>query len=643
MFKAETMSRVSLIFLKRDLDRVIDFLSKKGVLHIVRVGGEDKQGQALALRAQDLYDRVCRTASELNLGGLQRSSAASLEIKSSSWEGLLNEAEALFADVERKVRECTDAVKSVEPELKEAEALLSRLAAFKQLGLNPRLFEKFKLLYVALLSVPLRQVDVLVSALPKPAALKAIAVQGQSALVLVASPSRLKQDVVNVVRGLEITPLSLPPELPEDLGEAYSITEARQEELLAKLSKAKGLLEEIKQKQGPLILSLRDLMRDVISVFSVRQSAMLSERWVRLEGYAPSYEVEGLVEELKRLVNGKVIVFSKEEHSSSDVPVLFKYPSLIKPFEMITALFGYPSYTEVNPTPVLAITFPLIFGLMFGDLGHGLVLFIAGLFVYKRVADVALKSLGLIVSMCGLFAIFFGALFGEAFGLPLMRPILFSPIHNIMGMLKLSIVVGVVHILSGLVLKMVNGYRSRNFVDLALVDAPKLAMYLAGVYLVFAFGIDLNAWMSGPIAALLAPVFVLMLGKALATAALRKGEHSLVSVVAEYGFESFDSLIRFLSNTVSYARIFALLMAHWALTMVFYVIGGLAYSAPAGVVLYAVIVVLGNLIVIALEGIVAFAQNLRLHFYEWFSKFYENGGVPFSPFKVAISLSRAGA
>jgi V/A-type H+-transporting ATPase subunit I len=96
------------------------------------------------------------------------------------------------------------------------------------------------------------------------------------------------------------------------------------------------------------------------------------------------------------------------------------------------------------------------------------------------------------------------------------------------------------------------------------------------------------------------------------------------------GFETFDTFIRFISNTVSYLRIFAMVVAHTMLSMVFYILGDMVGGGVMGIAL----AVLGNVFVVLLEGIIVLAQDLRLHFYEWFSKFYEDGGVRFSPFKL---------
>jgi V/A-type H+-transporting ATPase subunit I len=115
------------------------------------------------------------------------------------------------------------------------------------------------------------------------------------------------------------------------------------------------------------------------------------------------------------------------------------------------------------------------------------------------------------------------------------------------------------------------------------------------------------------------------------------GDESLLERV----FESGDLVTRVLSNTMSYARILALLMAHWALILVTYTISGMVFTTPTvGAVLGIIIIVGGNIFVLAFEGLIVFIHTLRLHFYEWFSKFYRGTGVAFSPFKQSYKYTK---
>jgi V/A-type H+-transporting ATPase subunit I len=186
---------------------------------------------------------------------------------------------------------------------------------------------------------------------------------------------------------------------------------------------------------------------------------------------------------------------------------------------------------------------------------------------------------------------------------------------------------------------MVNFLLKHNVVDALLTTLPKIAFFVGSVYLIVAYQLNFAAWLAGPILLALVPFLVLVFGK---TIAFRVAQVSMGSLeisrekvsIGERFFESSDFVARLMSNTMSYTRILALLMAHWALILVTYVVAGLVGSAsPASLILSGIIVVGGNLFVVALEGLIVFIHALRLHFYEWFSKFYQGNGAQFVPFK----------
>jgi V/A-type H+-transporting ATPase subunit I len=245
-----------------------------------------------------------------------------------------------------------------------------------------------------------------------------------------------------------------------------------------------------------------------------------------------------------------------------------------------------------------------------------------------------------ILAACGLGSVIAGLLFGEFFGVQLFAPLWFDPFDHVLQFLIFSLFVGVIQIESGLFLELVNFVLKRDALEVFLTSVPKIAFYAGAVYLVVGYQLDFAAWFRGPILFVLVPFFVLVFGRSIVLRVLRfswgsievpREEKSLV----ERFFESGDFVARLLSNTVSYARILALLMAHWALILVTYVIAGLVSSSSVvGVFLGGFVVVVGNVFVIGLEGLIVFIHSLRLHFYEWFSKFYQGTGTPFNPFKV---------
>jgi V/A-type H+-transporting ATPase subunit I len=217
-----------------------------------------------------------------------------------------------------------------------------------------------------------------------------------------------------------------------------------------------------------------------------------------------------------------------------------------------------------------------------------------------------------------------------------------NPTVNVFTFIIFSLFVGVIQIISGIVLEMTNFALKHQYSEALLTSAPKIAFYVGGVYLIAAYQLNFGAWFSGPILWPLLSFIVLVVGKPLYLKAAKPamphgGEHAEQDTLSGRLFEGGDLVTRLLSNTISYSRILALLMAHWALLLVTYTVAGLVNPAGATSVLTfalsGVVIVFGNIFVLALEGLIVFIHTLRLHFYEWFSKFYTGTGVEFHPFK----------
>jgi V/A-type H+-transporting ATPase subunit I len=196
--------------------------------------------------------------------------------------------------------------------------------------------------------------------------------------------------------------------------------------------------------------------------------------------------------------------------------------------------------------------------------------------------------------------------------------------------------VGIAQIMIGLVIEMGNYIVNHNIVDALLTAIPKMAFFAGGIYIIYNYQLDFSAWFSGPILAAIIPIVILIFGKPayLAIAKPANYEPEEMDNIANRLFESGDVFTRLLGNTISYSRILALLMAHWALMLVVYTIAGLIGSESIlAIILSTIVIIGGNIFVIALEGLIVFIHTLRLHFYEWFSKFYTGTGTAFTPLK----------
>ncbi|MEJ5293114.1 MAG: V-type ATPase 116kDa subunit family protein, partial [Candidatus Methanosuratincola sp.] len=432
-------------------------------------------------------------------------------------------------------------------------------------------------------------------------------------------------------------PISLPEGFQGSLSHFSTKLEALESEL-EKIRKTKAETISLLESNFGRLLYLEQSVSDASCILSVKGKSSYSKNWAVLEGYVPKDHVQELTNSVQQTLNCRVVSFVKDETSAS-VPVSFKYPRFFKIFDSITNLYGSPSYNEVNPTPIMALSFPILFGLMFGDLGHGISLALLGLIFYKFFGS--MKKIGVVLIITGLAGAIIGAfLYGEFFGQSLHHLVGYEPpLHpseDLMTMLKISLFVGVVHISLGLFLSFTNSLIQRKYPTAFLVNLPKLGLYIGFIYVIFAFGLNLMEWFSGPIYYILGPILFLFLAEPFYE--ISKHGKKGAGKLGEMFFEIFETMISFISNTVSYLRIFAMVVAHIMLTTVFYSLAEITSGGSLGIVLSPLLIVVGNVFVVLLEGILVLAQDLRLHFYEWFSKFYSDGGVRFRPFRLAVGV-----
>ena len=401
-------------------------------------------------------------------------------------------------------------------------------------------------------------------------------------------------------------------------------------------------LNKLSKEYNNKLVSWKETTENVLALLNAKEKILQSGRLATVRGFVPKKKFPALTGKIHGMLGEKALVLPNEPVQDQDPPTRLSNNRFIKPFEELTRLWGLPHYDELDPTPILAITFPIIFGLMFGDIGHGLILLVGGLTLGIMIKkNQAIKNVSWIMAACGAAAITAGALYGEFFGKELFAPLWFSPFNNgVYDFLIFALVIGVIQITMGLVLEMVDFLLKHNVIDAVFTAIPKIAFYLGGVTLIVVYKLNLGLWFSGPILLIIVPFIILVFAKP-TFSALKSFSMSAVGeepaendTLGQRIFESGDLVTRLLSNSISYTRILALLMAHWALLLVIYTIAGLVgYASIPALIISGIIIVVGNIFVLGLEGLIVFIHTLRLHFYEWFSKFYEGTGTEFKPFK----------
>ncbi|MEJ2251981.1 MAG: V-type ATPase 116kDa subunit family protein, partial [Candidatus Lokiarchaeota archaeon] len=289
---------------------------------------------------------------------------------------------------------------------------------------------------------------------------------------------------------------------------------------------------------------------------------------------------------------------NEEEKLQAQTPTRMRHNFIIRPFETLTRMYGIPSYAEIDPTPILFITFPLLFGIMFGDIGHGLILIIAGLvggIIFRKRKTGDIKNMSWIIFYCGWAAMIFGFLYGEFFGqqqilgyqlnpIPIPIPffgalILYHPLENVMVLFIIAVILGVLHLNLGWILQFIN-YFMQNKRYLALTETiPKMFFLDSGFYVIFRYSVDFNAWFAAPypvllpiIAGLLLIVFKIV-GKALGISYIQQQTYG--QLLAEGSIETFETVLSIPGNVFSYIRLLALALAHISLMLAIRAMAGL--------------------------------------------------------------------
>ncbi|MCL2361385.1 MAG: hypothetical protein FWC73_06190 [Defluviitaleaceae bacterium] len=359
--------------------------------------------------------------------------------------------------------------------------------------------------------------------------------------------------------------------------------------------------------------------------FAIKRHAALSrgKRIFTFVGWMPETESQALEAEI---AHDDLAVFARYGETEDSPPIRLKNPPIIRQFEFFTRLYGLPVYGEVDPTPLLAVTYTLLFGLMFGDVGHGLVLGLIGLYIHL----VMKKPLGGILAVVGVSAMIFGFLYGSIFGFEDLLPALWRrPMTDITGTLFFAVGVGVGLILLSMCLHMYNAAKQGRISDL-LFGANGMAgllFYSAVLWLAFRALI----WGQG-----FTPTIVILALLPLVLVALKHPIKRLIEkepsteTPGMFIFNTiiglFETLLSYATNTISFVRVGAFAISHAGMMHVV-----LQLSQTAAGSRNLVVLLLGNIIVMVIEGLLIGIQVLRLDFYEIFSRFYTGGGRGFTP------------
>lgn len=374
-----------------------------------------------------------------------------------------------------------------------------------------------------------------------------------------------------------------------------------------------------------------DIRKLAVCTRTRAEGGNLEDDYYILYGWMSEKDAARFEQEIKDDARVNVIEENAEENLSVTPPTRLKNPKIFKPFEMFVEMYGLPAYNEMDPTIFIALTYTLMFGIMFGDVGQGLCLAIGGFLLYhfKKI------KLAAIISFAGVWSTVFGFLYGSIFGFEeILDAVWMRPMENIMTTLMLAIGFGMALILIAMLINIVNAIRAKEL-GRVLFDQSGLAGFICygsavACIALFATGHALPATV---ILAVIVgvPLIAILLKEPLSNLVEKKQEvfpeGSKGMFFIEALVELFDVVLSYATNSISFVRVGAFALSHAGMMGVVLTLAGYESGSPNWL-----IVVLGNIVVTALEGLVVGIQVLRLEYYEMFSRFYKGTGKPFQAF-----------
>ncbi len=375
-----------------------------------------------------------------------------------------------------------------------------------------------------------------------------------------------------------------------------------------------------------------------------RYAARYNDNFI-LTGWVPADREPDLRRALGQLESVEYTFENAEEEMSHSPPVALKNKKIFKPFEFFVDMYGLPSYDEVDPTPFVAITYVLLFGIMFGDLGQGICVSIVGWLMWKFKK----MKLGKALIPCGISSAIFGTVFGSVFGFehvldPFYRNVFGldeKPIEvmepNTTNLIIYSAVgIGMLLVVVAILINIYSCLRRRHWEN-ALFGPNGLAGLVFYVSLVVGFGGQLifgwqivnTAYVLGLI---VLPIVVIFFREVLGGLLERRSDwkpESWGNFLMQNFFEVFEYLLSYATNTMSFLRVGAFVLVHAGMMLVVFTLAEMTSGIG-----YILIAVVGNVFVMGLEGLLVGIQVLRLEFYEMFSRFFDGDGRPFHPVVV---------
>lgn len=457
--------------------------------------------------------------------------------------------------------------------------------------------------------------------------LETVSQNGVNTLFVLIAPKEVFAAVQTVLARFNVTPVTLPP---FGISVAARLDEIQREQV--KLEKEESRIRErVRSLEGErkVLQVFYDNLINERNRLEVAEQLTHGERSFSIEGWIMASKIAEL-EQLLAKTKLKFVVVPTEVKEGEQPPTFLQNSELVTPFEYLVQSFSYPQAHEIDPTPAIAPFFFLFFGIALGDAGYGLMLaLICGVFLLKLKMGPVGKKLSWMFLLSGIGAILFGLFTGSVFSLENIKFGVFNPLQNPILLLLIALGLGLVQLYFGLLISASYSIKAGRWME-ALTNQGTLMFFLTSVILVLAKdSIGLGRYGALLTNILLIAALLMVIGNTYG----KKGIAAKLLAIPG-GLYNIYNTIGFFSDVLSYSRLMALGLSGGVMGGIMNQLAGMVFnSMPViGWIFGAAIFIFGHVLNFALAVLGAYVHSSRLQYLEFFGKFFEGGGRPFTPF-----------
>jgi V/A-type H+/Na+-transporting ATPase subunit I len=629
-------------------------IASEGLLHLVDIAhGRTPYDSAppgvreLYATFRDLVNRVRATSERLGISAQDLTGAVDAD-DVTDFAAERDRLLLMFEPIEQRIAELLQKSATARERLTVARESLAQAERLRRAGLEIDRLAAMRFAALRLGIAPAEALESIASVLaPLPHAVIPLDDNGTDVLFAAIAPAAAKARLDEALRIAVAQPVTL--------NTASETIDLRACETAA--ADAEQGIDTERHKTAGILVNLAHRSQTIMLLLQAQTFFAAAGRFIVISGWVPEESAARLRERvLKATGNRAIVEIESAEHvpgfaeGTLHVPILHHNPLLLRPFQKLVQIYGTPSYTEVEPTAFFAVAFLLMFGLMFGDAGHGVVLFSAGWFLYRYLPR--FLDYGILLMEAGTASTLFGVLYGSVFGIHGLLPVIWlEPIDDLPRFMVFAVAFGAVVVSFGLVLNIINTWRTGDLK--AALIGPKgltgtLLYWIILVVIARAF-VSTSVRIPGAIIVLLVAAVIVVLAierplvKAIEKHAPPRPRPPVRTVpwwlhALESSVELVDTLFSFFANTISFVRIAAFAAVHAAVFLAIFALVDTISEFRLGGVVTVLIHVAGNALIILLEGLVVSVQVLRLEYYEFFGKFFRSGGELYAPLSLPSAV-----